>query len=47
MYRAQALVSASNFSAAMLEWIERLGREPQASTNSAPWRGAATRPASA
>ncbi len=28
MYRAQARVSASNFSAAMLEWIERLGREP-------------------
>ena len=28
MYRAQALVSASNFSAAMMDWIERLGREP-------------------
>ena len=28
MYRAQSLVSASNFSAAMMEWIERLGREP-------------------
>ena len=29
MYRAQALVSASNFSAAMTEWVERLGREPR------------------
>ena len=28
LYRAQALVSASNFSATMLRWIEKLGREP-------------------
>lgn len=28
-YRAQAVVSASNFAAGMARWIERLGREPR------------------
>ncbi len=28
MYRAQGLVSASNFSAGIMDWVERLGREP-------------------
>jgi amidase len=28
-YRAQALVSASNFAAGLRRWIEKLGREPQ------------------
>lgn len=30
MYRAQGLVSASNFAASMQRWVEALGREPQA-----------------
>jgi len=29
MYRAQGLVSASNFAASMQRWVEALGREPQ------------------
>ena len=29
MYRAQGLVSASNFAASMMRWVEALGREPE------------------
>jgi len=29
MYRAQGLVSASNFAASIQRWVEALGREPE------------------
>ncbi|MDP1619330.1 amidase [Phenylobacterium sp.] len=45
LYRAQGLASASNFSANVARWVEKLGRSRNP-MNSAPWPGAAMRPAS-
>jgi amidase len=39
-YRAQALVSASNFAAGLRRWIEKIGREPQeGDIEGLAWRG--------